>query len=324
MPLAMEPSSKSSRTAHLTVPPEHAGKRLDLFLTSQLPKFSRNQVQSLIERGLVVPDVPVKVFKAGLTVLAGQSFTVTLPPSQKPDMPAQALDLDVVFEDKDLLVINKPVGLVVHPGAGNPDQTLMNALIAHCPDIAGVGGVQRPGLVHRLDKDTSGLLVVAKSDVAYKSLIQQLKGRKLSREYLGIVEGKLEGKGTVDAPIGRHASARKKMAVRPETGKKAVTHFVTLQAVEEASLLHLKLETGRTHQIRVHMAFIHHPILGDGVYGKPKEGADRQMLHAFRLTLRHPRTGLTKTYSAKPPADFIQCLKSSGLRAPTWEKVRWE
>ena len=185
----MKPSSISAQTAHFTVPPEHAGKRLDLFLSSQLPAFSRSQVQTLIQKGHVVPEFPVKNFKAGLTVLAGQTFKVTLPPSQKPDMPAQPLDLDLVFEDKDLLVINKPVGLVVHPGAGNPDQTLMNALIAHCPDIAGVGGVQRPGLVHRLDKDTSGLLVVAKTDVAYQSLVRQLRGRKMSREYLGIVSG---------------------------------------------------------------------------------------------------------------------------------------
>ena len=320
----MEPSSNKVQTARFTVTSEEAGKRLDVFLVSQLPSFSRTQVQTMIEKGQVVPQFQVKVFKAGLTVQVGQAYQVTLPASAKPTMKAQAIDLDVIFEDKDILVINKPVGLAVHPGAGNPDQTLMNALIAHCPNIAGVGGVQRPGLVHRLDKDTSGLLVVAKSDRAYKSLVRQLKSRKLSREYLGLVKGKVEAKGTVDAPIGRHASARKKMAVRAETGKNAVTHFHTLLSNEEASLLHLKLETGRTHQIRVHMDFIHHPILGDRVYGKGSDKADRQMLHAFRLSLQHPRTGITKSYTALPPKDFLVCVKALGFKAPAWKKLVWE
>ena len=248
---------------------------------------------------------------------------MTIPPAAKTDIPAQPLALDVVFEDANLLVINKPVGLVVHPGAGNPDQTLMNALVAHCPGIVGVGGVQRPGLVHRLDKDTSGLLVVAKSDIAYKSLVKQLKTRKLSREYLGIVRGALEGNGTVDAPMGRHASARKKMAVRPENGKTAVTHFKTLDSNETASLLHLKLETGRTHQIRVHLAYIKHPILGDSVYGEDSGRADRQMLHAFRLSFQHPKTGIVRTFWTAPPRDFIDCLSRLEIKAPKWEKIHW-
>jgi 23S rRNA pseudouridine1911/1915/1917 synthase len=320
----MKPSSTTAQVTVLTVPPGQAGKRLDVFLVSQLPSFSRNQVQALIEKGQVVPEFPVKSMKSGLMVLEGQSFKITIPPSQKTDIPAQPLSLDIVFEDKDLLVIHKPVGLVVHPGAGNPDQTLMNALVAHCPNMMGVGGVQRPGLVHRLDKDTSGLLVAAKSDVAYKSLVKQLKSRKLSREYLGIVKGSLAGKGTVDAPVGRHASARKKMAVRPETGKPAITHFRVLKSTEAASLLHLKLETGRTHQIRVHMAYIHHPIVGDRVYGGESDLAGRQMLHAFRLSFQHPRTGITKTYSVNPPKDFSDCLSKEGIPAPQWKKVVWK
>jgi 23S rRNA pseudouridine1911/1915/1917 synthase len=280
-------------------------------------------VQTLIQKGLVVPQFPVKNMKTGRVVLEGQAFQVTVPASAKSVLLAQPLALDIVFEDKDLLVINKPAGLVVHPGAGNPDQTLINALIAHCPDIVGIGGVQRPGLVHRLDKDTSGLLVVAKSDLAYKGLVKQLKTRKLSREYLGIVKGNLKEKGTVDAPIGRHASARKKMAVRTEDGKPAVTHFRALESGEKVSLLILKLETGRTHQIRVHMAYIKHPILGDSIYGDNSGLAGRQMLHAFRLSFQHPKTRITKTYMALPPKDFEDYVKLLMLKVPKWKDLKW-
>ena len=320
----MKPSSALPQTSLFTVSSDHGGKRLDVFLSSQLPSFSRSQVQSLIKEGNVVPQFPAKSIKAGMTVLEGQAFQVTVPASRPSDIPAQAFSLDIVFEDDDLLVVNKPVGLVVHPGAGNPDHTLINALVAHCPGLAGVGGVQRPGLVHRLDKDTSGLLVVAKTDAAYKSLVKQLRYRKLSREYLGIAKGKVEGAGKIDAPIGRHVSARKKMAVRAESGKAAVTHFRILSSAEKASLLHLKLETGRTHQIRVHLQYIHHPILGDEVYGGVDEAATRQMLHAFRLSFQHPQTGLSKGFSAPPPLDFEKCLSTMGLPIPKWKDVQWQ
>lgn len=320
----MNPSSTSPQTAFFTVASAQNGERLDVFLSSQLPAFSRSQVQALIKAGNVVPQFPVKSVKASMAVAEGQAFQVTVPPSQKADLPAQAFALDILFEDEDVLVLNKPAGLVVHPGAGNPDHTLINALIAHCPDLAGVGGVQRPGLVHRLDKDTSGLLVVAKSDLAYQGLVKQLRYRKLSREYLGLAKGKVEGRGTVDAPIGRHVSARKKMAVRPEGGKKAVTYFRTLEANETASLLHLKLETGRTHQIRVHLQYIHHPILGDEVYGGPLGPAQRQMLHAFRLSFLHPRSGSVKEFFVAPPKDFEDSLKAVGLSTHEWKKIEWE
>jgi 23S rRNA pseudouridine1911/1915/1917 synthase len=236
---------------------------------------------------------------------------------------AQPIDLGIIFEDADFLVINKPAGLVVHPGAGNPDKTLLNALVAHCPDIVGVGGVQRPGLVHRIDKDTSGLLAVAKSEKAYRSLVRQLAGRKLSREYLGIVKGNLNEKGRVDAPIGRHPSARNRMAVRAETGKLAVTHFSSLQSNDQASLLYLKLETGRTHQIRVHMEFIKHPILGDGVYGEDSGKAPRQMLHAFRLSLKHPVSGEVQSFTAPPPSDFLECIRLMELKPMDWDQLKW-
>ncbi len=320
----MEPSSLTPQTALITVSAEQAGKRLDVFLVSQLPSFSRTQVQALIETGGVVAQFKTKAVRSNSQVLEGQSFQVNIPAVKKSDIPSQKISLDVVFEDASLLVINKPVGLVVHPGAGNPDKTLINALIAHCPNIAGVGGVQRPGLVHRLDKDTSGLLVVAKSDLAYRSLVRQLKTRTLSREYLGIVKGEVKEAGVVDAPIGRHATARKKMAVRPESGKEAITHFRSLIFNESASLLLLKLETGRTHQIRVHLSYIHHPILGDRVYGGDSGPADRQMLHAFRLSFKHPRTGITKSFYQAPPRDFLDCASQMRLKAPRWQSVRWK
>lgn len=321
---AMEPSSTSSQTAEFTVPSEQAGKRLDVFLVSQMPTFSRTQVQGLIEAGNVVALFKVKAVRSNLVMLEGQKVRVAIPPSKKSDIPAQDIPLDIVFEDDSVLVINKPVGLVVHPGAGNPSQTLLNALMAHCPGIAGVGGVQRPGLVHRLDKDTSGLLVVAKSDLAYRSLVRQLKARSLRREYVGIVQGSVADRGTVDAAIGRHAAARKKMAVRPEFGKPSVTHFYSVAHNDGASLLHLKLETGRTHQIRVHLSYIHHPILGDDLYGGGSDLAGRQMLHAFRLSFKHPKTGITKSYYEAPPKDFLSCLKGVGLKVPRWSVLRWK
>lgn len=319
----MKSSPAPVKAFQLTVPPEQNKKRLDLFLTSQLPEFSRTQVQNLIVKLCVEPVFFVKALKPSLVVFEGQIFKVTLPAAEETHLPAQPMDLKLVFEDDDVLVINKPVGMVVHPGAGNPDQTLINALVAHCPDILGVGGVMRPGLVHRLDKDTSGLLVVAKSDIAFKSLVRQLKTRILSRQYLALVAGRLSAAGTIDAPIGRHPNARKKMAVRVESGKPAITHFVSLQSNEKASFLLVKLETGRTHQIRAHMSFIKHPVLGDSVYGGGSDLASRQMLHAFRLCFKHPKTGRVKNFLINPPEDFIHCLKNAGFKVPKWVQIKW-
>jgi 23S rRNA pseudouridine1911/1915/1917 synthase len=320
----MENPPPPSSDEILTVAPGEGGNRLDVFLSSRLSRFSRSRVQALIREGWVSAEFQVKALKPGLVVWPGQSFRVELPPLRNTKLPAQPLALDILFEDGDLLVLNKPAGLVVHPGAGNPDHTLINALVAHCPGISGVGGVRRPGLVHRLDKDTSGLLAVAKTDQAYQELVRQLRYRRMGREYLGIVKGPLEGRGTVDAPIGRHAGVRKKMAVRPEDGKKARTHFNALEAGERASLLHLKLDTGRTHQIRVHLHYIHHPILGDRVYSSGTGEGERQMLHAFRLSLRHPRTGKGVELLAEPPEDFRKRLLREGLKEPNWAAVVWE
>jgi 23S rRNA pseudouridine1911/1915/1917 synthase len=308
----------------LTVASGEGGNRLDVFLASRLIGFSRSRIQALIREGCVSAKFHVKALKPGLVVLPGQSFRVEMPPLRDTELAAQPLALDTLFEDGDLLVLNKPAGLVVHPGAGNPDHTLINALVAHCPGISGVGGVRRPGLVHRLDKDTSGLLAVAKTDQAYQELVRQLRYRRMGREYLGIVKGPLEGRGTVDAPIGRHAGVRKKMAVRPEDGKKARTHFNVLETGERASLLHLKLDTGRTHQIRVHLHYIHHPILGDRVYSSEAGKEERQMLHAFRLSLRHPRTGKGLELLAEPPEDFRKRLLQEGLKEPRWAGILWD
>jgi len=319
----MPPPIHETEEMIVTVSPGQKGWRLDVFLASRLSEFSRSRIRALIEEGRVTAEIPGKEIKPSLIIVEGQVYHVSIPPPAPTDIPAQALSLDILFEDDDLLVINKPAGLVVHPGAGNPDKTLLNALVAHCPGISGVGGVQRPGLVHRIDKDTSGLLAVAKSGKAYRSLVRQLAGRKLSREYLGIVKGSLNEKGMVDAAIGRHTSARNRMAVRAETGKHAVTHFQTLQANDQASLLYLKLETGRTHQIRVHMEFIKHPILGDRVYGEESGWAPRQMLHAFRLSLKHPLSGELKTLTAPPPAEFLECLQKMNLEAKKWEGLSW-
>jgi len=320
----LEPSAHKIQTAEFTVPLEEDAKRLDVFLVSQMPGFSRTQVQALIEADYVEALFKVKAVKSNLVVSKGQSFRITVPASQKTDIPPENIELDIVYEDRSIIVINKPAGLVVHPGAGNPSHTLINALVAHCPNIKGVGGVKRPGLVHRLDKDTSGLLVVAKTDMAYRQLVKQLKVRSLSREYLGIVKGSLREKGTVNAAIGRHALARKKMAVQAERGKKSITHFLSLANNAEASLMLMKLETGRTHQIRVHMSYIHHPILGDSIYGGESSLVERQMLHAFRLSFKHPQTGITRSFYAAPPKDFVEALAKVELTAPKWHFVRWK
>jgi 23S rRNA pseudouridine1911/1915/1917 synthase len=319
----MKPTSATPEI-FLTVADPWGGHRLDVFLVSQLEDFSRTRVRKLIEEGNVTAQFEAKALKPNLVLKVGQSFRIQIPPPEETHLAAQPLELDILFEDEDLLVLNKPAGLVVHPGAGNPDHTLINALIAHCPKIRGVGGVNRPGLVHRLDKDTSGLLVVAKSDVAFKSLVRELKSRYLSRIYLGLVKGRLDEKGKVDAPIGRHPGARNKMGVRPDDGKPAITHFETLQALDEASFLIFKLETGRTHQIRVHLQFIKHPVLGDTVYGNASETIPRQMLHAFRLNFKHPVTKEPLYFMAPPPKDFTLCARQLGFTLPRWESLNWK
>ncbi len=291
--------------------------------------LSRVRVQALIKEGCVVHEASGKaVLDPNHPTQAGDGYRVTLPTAAPATPQAQAIPLDIVFEDEDMLVLNKPAGLVVHPAAGNWDGTLVNALLAHCGDsLSGIGGVARPGIVHRLDKDTSGLMVVAKNDFAHQKLTAQFSDRSLSRVYQALVWGILHPlKGEIEGAIGRHPRSRQKMAVVPFGGKEALTHYETVEIFSTfASLVSCKLETGRTHQIRVHLASVHHPVVGDPLYGTRKkiEGEKaargviavlhdfpRQALHAGEITFIHPRSGKRLKFKASLPPDMKALLKS--------------
>ncbi len=289
---------------------EEGGIRLDVYLASAVEGLSRNAAQKLIENGAVT-CMGRPVNKKDKTV-AGQSYELILPPVQEVEITPQEIPLDVVWEDDDCLVINKPKGLVVHPAAGHWDGTLVNALMYRCAgELSGINGELRPGIIHRIDKDTSGLLIVAKNDFAHQALSAQLQDHTLSRVYECIVCGGVhEDSGTISAPIGRSSHDRKKMAITPD-GKPAVTHFEVIRRYRGYTHLRCHLETGRTHQIRVHLASKGHPILGDTVYGRknPEMGMDTQCLHACRLRFRHPRTGESVEVSCPLPEDFQNVLK---------------
>jgi 23S rRNA pseudouridine1911/1915/1917 synthase len=247
----------------------------------------------------------------------GDRIEVEIPPVRPVGLEPEPIPLDIVFEDRHLLVINKPAGLTVHPGAGREKGTLVHAVLAHCPDLAGIGGEQRPGVVHRLDKDTSGLLVVAKTDAALRGLQAQIQTRQARREYLVLVHGRLpKPEGAVDAPIGRDPRRRTRMAV-VASGRRAITHYRVAEAFEAATLLEARLETGRTHQIRVHCAHLGHPVVGDPVYGRRPNpwGLARQALHAHRLAFAHPATGAPLRFAAPLPADMAGALRVLRRRA---------
>ncbi len=293
---------------------EESGERIDALLARAFPAVSRSLIQRCMEAGTVlVNGRPVKKNARGA---AGDIVDFALPETEALPVLPQALPLEIVYEDGDLLVINKARGMVVHPAPGHPDGTLVNALLWHCGDsLSGIGGVQRPGIVHRIDKDTSGLLAVAKNDFAHQGLSAQLSDHSLSREYLAVLNGcPREDAGTVDRPIGRHPTDRKRMAVNEKNGRRAVTHWEVEQRFRGYSLVRCRLETGRTHQIRVHMASLGHPLLGDGLYGAkcPDKGLEGQCLHARRLRLIHPRTGEALTFEAPLPAYFTQVLAKLG------------
>lgn len=290
---------------------DRSGERLDAALARLVPELSRSQAQRLIEQGAVTcGGRPVKKNEK---LQSGDTLTLTLPEVQETALEAQDIPLDVCYEDADVIVVNKPKGLVVHPAPGHPDGTLVNALLAHCGDsLSGIGGERRPGIVHRIDKDTSGLIIAAKNDFAHASLAAQLKDHSLARTYVCIVCGNIrEESGVIDAPIGRHPADRKKMAVTEKNSRGAVTHWRVLERFGGYTLVECRLETGRTHQIRVHMAYRGHPILGDMVYGhkKPELGQDSQCLHARELTFVHPRSGERVTVSCGLPAYFEQLLQ---------------
>ncbi len=293
----------------MTVICEEDGLRLDRFLADVLEELSRSQIQRLLEEGAVRRDGrPVR--KSDRTA-AGTRYEVEVPPPKELGILPENIPLDVAYEDGDVIVINKPKGLVVHPAAGHWSGTLVNALLYHCKDLSGIGGTLRPGIVHRIDKDTSGLLIAAKNDFSHQALAAQLKDHSLARTYEAIVCGSVrEDRGTVSAPIGRSPADRKKMAVVPD-GREAVTHWEVVGRYRGYTHLRLRLETGRTHQIRVHMAWRSHPILGDTVYGhkKPELGQSSQCLHARALTFRHPRTGEPVTVTCPLPDYFQDVLQ---------------
>ena len=272
---------------------EEKGTRLDAWLAANLEDVTRSAAQRLIEEGRVT--VNGKAVAKNYKVTGAETVEITLPDPEPIDLIPQNIPLDIVYEDGDVIVVNKPKGLVVHPAPGHPDGTLVNALLYHCGDsLSGIGGEKRPGIVHRIDRDTTGLIIAAKNDHAHQYLAAQLQDHTLSRVYHCIVIGNLrEDEGTVDAPIGRHHTDRKRMAVTPHNSRHAVTHYEVIARYPGFTHLRCKLETGRTHQIRVHMAHIGHPILGDTVYGAKRAvpGLTGQCLHAVALKFIHPRTG---------------------------------
>lgn len=287
-----------------------AGKRLDKLISEQLPELTRSAVQHLMQDGCVT--IAGKPVKKNTKASAGDVITVELPEPREVEIEPENIPLDIVYEDEDIIVVNKPKGMVVHPAPGNWSGTLVNALMYHCGDsLSGINGEIRPGIVHRIDKDTSGLLVVAKNDRAHQSLAEQIKVHSAGRRYFAVVYGTpREQKGTVNAPIARHPIDRKKMAVLAG-GREAITHYEVLEQYAGYSYLTFLLETGRTHQIRVHMAHIGHPIIGDPLYGpaKDKWKLQGQCLHAGELTLTHPATGERMTFQAPLPAYFTTVLQ---------------
>ena len=293
----------------LQVTPERAGLRLDRFLALALPDFSRSRLQTLIEQGFVrlnehQPRPRELVRTADIVV-------VRVPPVEKIEALAEAIPLQILFEDDDLLVLDKAAGMVVHPAPGNQEHTLVNALLSHCPTLSGIGGKERPGIVHRLDKETSGCLVVAKNDRAHRDLSKQFAARAVKKTYLALVTGRLKkASGMIDAPIGRHPVHRQRMSIsKTSRGRSAVTEYRVLRSGREMSLVECALHSGRTHQIRVHLHHLGHPVIGDKLYGaKTSKDFPRQMLHAWRLGFAHPCTGEWKTFEAAMPSGFQAIL----------------
>jgi 23S rRNA pseudouridine1911/1915/1917 synthase len=271
--------------------------------------MSRAQAQRLIEEGLVsTPDGPRR--KAGEKLAGGERLTVVVPAPVAAEPQPEAVPLDILFEDEDLLVVDKPAGMPVHPGPGHSGRTLVNALLAHCPDLPGIGGVQRPGIVHRLDKDTSGLMVVAKTERAHAGLSAQFKDRSMRKTYLSLVEGRVQpAEALIDAPIGRDPSNRRRMAIDGAAAREAQTSYRTLANYDGYTLVEATLHSGRTHQIRVHFASLGHPLAGDALYGKASKVAPRQFLHAHRLTFKHPVDGRELSFESPLPEDLALALK---------------
>lgn len=289
--------------------------RLDAYIASQKENISRTNIQRLIEEGNILVNGQKK--KISYKVQIGDNIEINIPEAKETDIKAEDIPLEVAYEDRDIIVVNKPKGMVVHPANGNPDGTLVNAIMNICKgSLSGIGGEIRPGIVHRLDKDTSGLLIVAKNDLAHINMSTQIKNREVKKIYIALVKGNInENEATINMPIGRSTKDRKKMAVRKE-GKEAVTHFKVLKRYGDYTLLKIKIDTGRTHQIRVHMAEIGHPVVGDMVYSKGKNefGVEGQMLHAISLDFKHPITGKEMHLEADLPEYFKNVLNELDSR----------
>lgn len=286
--------------------------RIDRFLGSRLEQVSRSYLQKLVKDGAVL--VNGKPVKSSYKVENGDRIRLEIPDAVEPEIEAEPMALDILYEDSDIILINKPKGMVVHPAAGHYSGTLVNGLMAHCKnELSGINGVMRPGIVHRIDMDTTGVLIVCKNDKAHNAIAEQLKVHSITRKYYAIVHGVLKADtGTVNAPIGRHPVDRKKMSINEKNGKEAVTHYRVLQRFRRFTFVECQLETGRTHQIRVHMASIGHPLLGDQVYGPAKvpfSGLQGQTLHAGVLGIIHPSTGEYMEFAAPLPAYFEAILK---------------
>ncbi len=290
---------------------DESSVRIDAWLAQKLEGYSRSYIQKLCLEGNV--SVNGEKAKSNYKLKNGDKVTGVIPEAEVLQVTAEEIPLDIVYEDEHIVVINKPKGMVVHPAAGNYTGTLVNALMKHCGDsLSDINGVIRPGIVHRIDKDTSGLLVVAKNNHAHEFLSRQLKTHDIKREYIAIVEGIIyENSGKIDAPIGRHPVERKKMSVNTKVGRNAVTHFKVLERYPSATYVELRLETGRTHQIRVHMSYINHPIVGDEVYGRRKQRFDTkgQVLHAKRLTFEHPVSGKLLEFETPVPEYFSKLIE---------------
>lgn len=289
-----------------------AGVRIDRYLSEAASDFTRSYLQKLVKEGAVT--VNGKAVKASYAVEAGDRIELEIPEQKEPDILPENLPLDVLYEDSDVILVNKPKGMVVHPAAGHYTGTLVNALMYHCrDDLSGINGVLRPGIVHRIDMDTTGVLIACKNDMAHNHIAEQLKAHSITRRYYALVHGVIkEDEGTVDAPIGRHPIDRKKMAIERKNGKEAVTHYKVLQRYKGYTLIECRLETGRTHQIRVHMSSLGHPLVGDAVYGPAKcpFSLQGQTLHAYILGFVHPRTGVYMEFQAPLPEYFEKLIKS--------------
>ena len=290
---------------------DRAGERLDLFLVRRLPDLSRSYAQRLIVDGQVTVDDTAR--KANYKLRGGEEIVCTMPPAEEIEICAEDIPLDILYEDADIIVVNKARGMVVHPAAGIYTGTLVNALLWHCHDLSGINGALRPGIVHRLDKDTSGVMVAAKNDMAHHYLARQIRDKDARREYRAIVHGNIVPRaGVITGDIGRHPTDRKKMAIVRENGKPATTHFEVLERFGDYTYVSCRLETGRTHQIRVHMMSIGHPLVGDPKYTMKKNpfAIGGQALHSLTLSLTHPRTGAEMTFTAPLPADMEGILRT--------------